>query len=769
MTIGTSDITTDPQNVASEDLQTRGNDGELVSWVMSRVMRWRTTRDSNYFDLWDQYWAIWRGQWNAKLKQRDSERSRLIAPATQQAVDATVSEMVEATFGRGDWFDIREDNSVDPKLKAAAEQSRDNLLYDFARDKVKHSIIETYINGAIYGTGIAKRVVEEKSIEDHGDADSYGNPSTTTNEATCVYWQSIPPYNFVIDTAALCVDEALGVAHETVRPIDEIESKQRSGEYFNVPIGSASGYATGIIARGPKGESLEVNILDATYVTEYHGKVPAKYFDESADKDDTPLAPFAIEDSADEHVPPEDMVEAIIIIANGSSLLKKNLNPFPNGDRGFIAYQHDRVPNRFWGRGVVEKAYNSQMALDAELRGRIDAMALMTYPVVGFDATRLPRNLNLQIRPGKAFLTNGDPEEIIRPIQFGTLNPAWFQQSGDLERMVQLATGTFDPGGDSPAAGAASASGASMSMAAMLKRAKLTMQTVDVDFLDPLVKKSYTAYQSLSPKRYPTNTQFIVQSSMSILAREFEQTQMTNLLAIIPPQSPAYNIVLKAIIENYSGPSREEAVAAIDQMMQPNPQQQQMQQQMQQIQMQGAQAEVQKLQQEVAKLQSEIPVNQAKTMHITAQAQEEPKKTQIMAAQLHLEGVKTGHGITDSHHARIATALQHVQHHKDHTHDVVKLAVEDKHHSDDIKVEHEKNEKDREMQKGQMEKDRAVMQSMGSAQMEHESGENAAARGHEANQNKLQRGHDTNQGTAERDNKVQLAKLKPKPAPGGKK
>jgi hypothetical protein len=671
--------------------------------------------------------------------------------------------MVEATFGRGEWFDIREGSDADPKVLELAEQARSNLLYDFDRDKVKHAIIETFINGAIYGTGISKRIVEEKNYSKLGNADQYGNPQETSSSDTCVYWQAIPPYNFVIDTAALCVEDALGVAHETVRPIDEIEQKQLKGEYFNVPVGSASGYATGIIARGPKGESLEVNILDATYITEYHGRVPAKYFDESADNDDTPLSPYAIEDMSDQHVPPETMVEAIIVIANGNALLKKELNPFPNGDRGFIAYQHDRVPNRFWGRGVVEKAYNSQLALDAELRGRIDAMALMAYPVVGFDATRLPRNLNLQIRPGKGFLTNGDPETIIRPIQFGNINPSWFQQSGDLERMVQLATGTFDPAGDSPAAGAASASGASMSMAAMLKRAKLTMQTVDVDFLDPLVKKTYLAYQVLNPKRYPNNQEFVVQSSTSILAREFEQTQMTNLLAIIPPQTPAFNIVLKAIIENYSGPSREEAVNAITQMMQPNPQQQQMQQQMQQIQMEGAMAEVQKLKAEVQKLSSELPLNQAKTMETIAKAKSEPKKIEVMAAQLHLEGVKAGHAISDSHHERISTALDHVQHHKDHAHDVVKLHMEDQHHEDEMVAEKEKNDADREMQKGQMEKDRAVMQSMGAAQMGHEGKENALDRGHEANQNKLQRGHETNSGNAERQSKEKIAASKPKP------
>lgn len=684
-----SDITSDPQNVASEKLQGRHEDGDLVSWVMSRVVRWRTTRDSNYFDLWDQYWALWRGQWNAKLKQRDSERSRLIAPATQQAVDATVSEMVEATFGRGDWFDIREEID-DPKVRAVSEQARDQLLKDFTRDRVQHAVQETYLNGAIYGTGISKRVIYTKNVTTTTQ-DAYGNPQDKDEEVTCVGWQALPPYNFVIDTAALTIEDALGCAHETIRPISEIEDKITNGEYKNVAIGSASGYATGIIARGPKGENLEVNILDGTYITEYHGKVPSKYFDETDDQADNPLVEFSLQDGdqeGDKKDPPESMAEAIIVIANGNALLKKAKNPFPGGDRGFVAYQHDRVPNRFWGRGVCEKAFNSQLALDAELRARIDAMAINAYPMVGFDATRLPRNLNLQVRPGKAFLTNGDPEQIIRPINFDNMNPQWFSHSQDLERMVGLATGTFDTGQAVNTPAGNTASGASMSQSAMIKRAKLTMQTVDIDYLDPLVTKSYLAYQVLEPKKYPPNQKFDVNSSMSIMAREYEQTQMTNLLAIIPPESPAHMLVLRAIVENYSGPSRGMLVGAIEKMMQPDPQQQQQQQQKAQIQMQGAMAEVKKLEAEVQRLQSEAQLNAAKVQTEQVSAQYEGRKVEVQEAQTMLEAKKLNQA---DHVAKIGLIHDTVSH----MNDVHQRRQDHFHANEDRKVAREKIEADK--------------------------------------------------------------------------
>jgi hypothetical protein len=333
------------------------------------------------------------------------------------------------------------------------------------------------------------------------------------------------------------------------------------------------------------------------------------------------------------------MVEAVVTIGNGSILLKKVQNDF---DRGIIAYQHDIVPNRFWGRGIGEKAYNSQSGLDGEVRARMDALALMTYPVMGADATRLPRNLNLKIQPGKTFLTNGRPSEVIEPITFGNLDPVSFQQSGDMERFVQMAAGSYDP--TTPMGVNArneTASGASMGMGSMVKRAKMTMFNVDQSFLDPLVRKSLLAYRKLDPQRYPIDVAFTVNSSMSIMAREFEQSQMTNLLAIIPAESPVYMMVLKAIIENYSGPSKDKLVTALDEMMKPDPQKQQMDQMMQQIAMGSAQAELQKLQKEGEKLDAEVTLTKAKTMKEMTLAKLEDDKVELDAARIIIEERQT--------------------------------------------------------------------------------------------------------------------------------
>ena len=83
------------------------NDKELVSFVSDHCDRWRTYRDINFLPQWEEYERIFRGQWASEDKTRESERSRIVTPATQQAVETRHAEIMEAIFGSGEFFDIK--------------------------------------------------------------------------------------------------------------------------------------------------------------------------------------------------------------------------------------------------------------------------------------------------------------------------------------------------------------------------------------------------------------------------------------------------------------------------------------------------------------------------------------------------------------------------------------------------------------------------------------------------------------------------------------
>jgi hypothetical protein len=93
-------------------------DQSIESWVMTKCENWRDYYESNYEQSFEEYYRLWRGQWDPSDSQRASERSRIIAPALQQAVESNVAELEEATFGRGKWFDIADD-VADPQKQDA--------------------------------------------------------------------------------------------------------------------------------------------------------------------------------------------------------------------------------------------------------------------------------------------------------------------------------------------------------------------------------------------------------------------------------------------------------------------------------------------------------------------------------------------------------------------------------------------------------------------------------------------------------------------------
>ena len=135
-------------------------DKELVSWIIDHVERWRDFRDNNYMDSWEEYERIFRGQWAESDSTRDSERSRIISPATQQAVETSHAEIMEAIFGQGEFFDIKDDVQDVNGTPIDVEKLKAQMTEDFAKDKIRKSIDQIGLMAKIYGTGIGELVVK---------------------------------------------------------------------------------------------------------------------------------------------------------------------------------------------------------------------------------------------------------------------------------------------------------------------------------------------------------------------------------------------------------------------------------------------------------------------------------------------------------------------------------------------------------------------------------------------------------------------------------
>ena len=237
---------------------------------------------------------------------------------------------------------------------------------------------------------------------------------------------------------------------------------------------------------------------------------------------------------------------------------------------------------------------------------------------------RLPRGAKPEVRPGKMVLTNGDPREVLQPFNFGQVSQITFAQAGALQQMVQQATGAVDSAGIAGSVnGEATAAGISMSLGAIIKRHKRTLINFQQSFLIPFVKKAAYRYMQFDPENYPVaDYKFNASSTLGIIAREYEVTQLVQLLQTMDRQSPLYNTLIQSIIDNMNLSNREELIAAMQQAMQPNPQAQQMQQQAQQLQMQFQQSQT-------AALAAQAQESNARATKLAAEAAVVPQELEI--------------------------------------------------------------------------------------------------------------------------------------------
>ncbi len=580
----------------------------ITEWVMNKCDDWRDHYDVTYREAHEEYYRLWRGIWSASDKMRESERSRIISPALQQAVESSVAEVEEASFGRGKWFDIRDDYAETRQGQNLDIQIlRSQLTEDMNYVSARKNIAECILNSAIYGTGIGELVVEEVTelAPASRPAMEGAMRAIGVEERSRFVTRLVPvlPQNFLIDPIATNIDEALGVAIDKFVPRHIVEEGIDSGIYFDVDLEDAPDDSK--IAFDSEADPYD---NDKVRLTTYYGKVPTDLYNEE-------LYGEVLAEGEEDDMAQGSYIEVIVVIANENVLLKLEANPYMMEDRPVVAFAWDNVPSRFWGRGVCEKGYNSQKALDTELRARIDALALTVHPMLAVDASRLPRGAKMEVRPGKTLLTNGNPAEILQPFKFGNLDPNTFNQTSNLQAMVQQATGAIDTAGMPTFAGSeATAAGISMSLGAIIKRHKRTLLNFQDSFLIPFVSKAAWRYMQFNPDQYPVaDYKFCASSSLGVIAREYEVTQIVQLLQTMSPESPLYPTLIESVVENMSLANREEIIAKIKQTQQPNPQAQQQQEVQNQMLMAQEQAKLDYITAQTQEIQTRIEQNRVET------------------------------------------------------------------------------------------------------------------------------------------------------------
>ena len=603
------------QNEFDEPTQ---SDKELTAFVVDHCDRWRDYRNTNFLDDYLEYERIFRGEWASEDKTRDSERSRIVTPATQQAVETRHAEIMEAIFGQGEFFDIEDDLKDVNGNPLDVEMLKRQLMEDFKQDKIRKAIDQIELMAEIYGTGIGEIIVKTEKVFEPATQPIPGQTGQAAigvveKNRIAVKIMPVNPKNFLFDPNGTSIDDCMGVAVEKYVGIHKIVEGIEKGIYRKVNIQPSAEDSD----LEPTQELSQYQDEKVRLLT-YYGLVPREYLEQLENEDGEVEDLFPDDSAADNY---SDLVEAIVVIANEGLLLKAEANPYMMKDRPIISYQDDTVPNRLLGRGTVEKSYNMQKAIDAQVRSHLDSLALTTSPMMGMDATRLPRGARFEVKPGKAFMVNGNPAEILYPFKFGETSLNNLNTAKEFERMLLQATGTLDSQG-MVTQGNRDGAGMSMAVATIIKKYKRTLVNFQEDFLIPFIQKAAFRYMQFDPERYPSvDMKFLPTATLGIIAREYEQQQFIGLLQTLGPNTPVLPLILKGILNNSSLTNRYELMSALDQMSQPDPQAQQMQQMQQQLAMQAAQAQI-------AVQTTQAEQNRAEAQKLMTEAQLMPQEVQ---------------------------------------------------------------------------------------------------------------------------------------------
>jgi hypothetical protein len=607
-------------------------DRALVEYVTTHCDRWREFKEVNYEKKWDEYERLYYGIWSDEDKTRESERSKIVSPAIRQAVENKTSEIMEATTGRGEFFELQDNAMDENQMSVDVEMIKKQLHEDMKKTKTDKVWSEVDRNAEVYGLGIAEiqvktqlEMVPTMQPLPGGQGAAIGVNET---ERVIVPTKSIHPRNFLWDPNSDTIDDALGVAVEEYTSLFKVVQGIENGVYRKVNIGPE--YSD---------NSLEPTQLDTLYeedkvrILRYYGLAPREFL-ETVENNGAEVAVLFPEDS--QAADYQDLVEAVIVIGNNQYLLKAEANPYMMKDRPIVTYTPEKVPGRLVGIGTVEKGYNMQKAIDAQLRSHLDSLALTTAPMMAADATRLPRGVNYKVQPGKTLLTNGNPNEILFPFKFGSTDAGNITTAQQFEVMLLQATGTLDSQAMTRSVAQGEAGGASMSLAmsSIIKKNKQALMNFQDDFLIPLIKKVAYRYMQYDPERYPSRDfTFVPASTLGMVAREYEQQQFIGLLQTLGPDSPVLPLVLKGIIKGSSLSNKEELSAALDQMNQPDPAQQQMV-------MAQQEAQIGLLQAQIAELQGRAQESQANAQESLAKAQKTSVETQLMPEKMRIDVIQ---------------------------------------------------------------------------------------------------------------------------------
>ena len=451
---------------------------ELVNKDLERARK----RHKAYEKKWERYYAMYRSYLELRRTYRGSPRDRddavrdaqrqwgaeLFIPYCFMVIETVLPRMLSGNMKVNVVpGDPDSEENVD-HVKLMLERQADQIDYDLRSQDVAKS-------GLMYGLGVQKTYwrtrFREQPVLEKASPLIAGQPEWITGKMTKKkvfddpWAEQVDIWDFFWDPDATDIDESCDyLIHRTWRSDLYVRRMVESGLWRqDYPLED-------LLAMGPAtSRDDERNTRDR--VSGLDEQVPNKQHEVWEYHDGKKIITLL-----DGQVP---------VLKDGSAD-----NPFWHGEEPFQAYRPTKVPNEFVGIGEIEPIEHLQQEMNTLRSQRRDNAALVLQRSFAYFEGMVDPD-HLKFGPGMAIPVNGDPRQLLFPIDVGDIPNSGYQEEAHIQEDIARTTGIDDgqAGIANQAANAQTATGAQLVQAAANVRIQQKARLFAMQVIKPMVRQ----------------------------------------------------------------------------------------------------------------------------------------------------------------------------------------------------------------------------------------------------------------------------------------
>jgi hypothetical protein len=348
-----------------------------------------------------------------------------------------------------------------------SEQNVENMrmLIDSQQEQIDYELVLEDIakNGLIYGLGVQKtgwrkEVRTKRALEPTTYRTGHLERETTHTTFDDPYAEAVDPFDWLWDPHADSVEGCDFIFHRTWRSTRYVLNRLRSSSW--------------------EGEFSEEDVRmlrTGRYDEAQQGRRRIDGYGGAATHRDQPHEVWEFHDG-----------ERVTTVLDRRIIVQEGPNPTGCGEFPFQVFRPSSISHHMVGIGAIEPVEDLQAEMNTLRSQRRDNATLKLQQVFAY-RDGLVDPADLKFGPGMAMPVEGDPRELLFPINVGDIPNSGYQEEANLQADIERTTGISDPVTGSGEGGGSSqtATGVQLVQAAANTRIQRAVRRLEVEVIKP--------------------------------------------------------------------------------------------------------------------------------------------------------------------------------------------------------------------------------------------------------------------------------------------